>query len=216
VVSAQVERPERPSSPLLIRGFGVRVPGGAPAKTSLVDLVSWNEWFVPRNSAHLACGRGDRSRKVTASPEPTVNSPAEYLRGSGAWSSVPALCADLRFMYLFELVADDLCGTVTCSRVRSEVARTSLLGSAWWPGLAPRAAGMSGSGGRSHRATRHAAGSVGAGVVWSVTGQRGRRCGLAPSRRGVRWPGRRGSWVMSVVQTTALDPNSGMSAAAQR
>jgi hypothetical protein len=43
-----------------------------------------------------------------------------------------------------------------------------------------------------------------------------RRCGLAPSRRGVRWPGRRGSWVMSVVQTTALDRNSGMSAAARR
>jgi hypothetical protein len=49
-----------------------------------------------------------------------------------------------------------------------------------------------------------------------VTYRRGRRCGLAPSRRGVRWPGRRGSWVMSVVQTTALDPNSGMSAAAGR
>ncbi len=30
-----------------------------------------------------------------------------------------------------------------------------LLGFEWWPGLAPRAAGMSGSGGRNHRAGRH-------------------------------------------------------------
>ena len=32
--SVQVERPERPVGPLLIRGFGVRVPGGAPVPTS--------------------------------------------------------------------------------------------------------------------------------------------------------------------------------------
>ena len=118
----------------------------------------------------------------------------------GAWSPVPALYADLPFMYLFELVADDLCGTVTCSRARSAVARTSLLGSAWWPGLAPRAAGMSGSCGRSDRAGRHAAGSV----------------------HGLRHPGEEfdglvaDSWAMSVVQTTASDPNGGMSAAARR
>jgi hypothetical protein len=30
VLSVQAERPRRPSGPLLIRGFGVRVPGGAP------------------------------------------------------------------------------------------------------------------------------------------------------------------------------------------
>ena len=119
-------------------------------------------------------------------------------------------------MYLFELVADDLCGTVTCSRARSEVARTSLLGSAWWPGLAPRAAGMSGCGGRSQRAGRHAAGSVKAGVVWGVTSRR------AGGDEGWRHPGEEfhggvaGSWAMPVVQTTALDPNSGMSAAARR
>ena len=89
---------------------------------------------------------------------------------------------------------------VTCSRARSAVARTSLLGSAWWPGLAPRAAGMSGSGGRSDRAGRHAAGSV----------------------HGLRHPGEEfdglvaDSWAMSVVQTTASDPNGGMSAAARR
>src|SRR6516225_6243705 len=33
VLSLQAERPLTPSIPLLIRGFGVRVPGGAPAKT---------------------------------------------------------------------------------------------------------------------------------------------------------------------------------------
>jgi hypothetical protein len=37
----------------------------------------------------------------------TRGCPAEYLRAPGAWSSVPELYADLPFMYLFELVADD-------------------------------------------------------------------------------------------------------------
>jgi len=75
-------------------------------------------------------------------------------------------------MYLFELVADDVCGPVTCSRARSAAARTSLLGSAWWPGPAPPAAGMSGSGGRAIRQARDAPGSVRAGVVWGVTSRR--------------------------------------------
>jgi len=97
-------------------------------------------------------------------------------------------------MYLFELVADDLCGTVTCSGARSAVARTSLLGSAWWPGLAPRAAGMSGSGGRSDRAGRHAAGSVRAGVVrgvarFLVRAQRARAVPEAPAPAVVAEPG---------------------------
>jgi hypothetical protein len=68
VDSAQVERLARPSGSLLIRGFRVRAPGAPPAKTSLVHLVSWDECLVPRNTACLACGRGIRSRKVTASP----------------------------------------------------------------------------------------------------------------------------------------------------
>jgi hypothetical protein len=41
-------------------------------------------------------------------------------------------------MYLFELIADDLCGLVTCSRATSAVARICLLGSAdlaWHRGL---------------------------------------------------------------------------------
>jgi hypothetical protein len=42
--------------------------------------------------------------------------------GSGAWSSVLALYADLPFMYLFELAADDLCGPVTSLRATSAVA----------------------------------------------------------------------------------------------
>ncbi len=108
-------------------------------------------------------------------------------------------------------------GTVTCSRARSAVARTSLLGSAWWPGLAPRAAGMRGSGGRSHRAGRHAAGFVRAGVIWGVTSRRGggdvgwrhlgeEFDGLAAGVAGrCRWSRRR-RW----------DPNGGMSAAAGR
>jgi hypothetical protein len=39
----QAERSARPSSPLLIRGFGVRVPGGAPAKTCPDGTLPWNE-----------------------------------------------------------------------------------------------------------------------------------------------------------------------------
>src|SRR5262249_43151105 len=58
--------------------------------------------------------------------------------GSGARSLVVALCADLTFMYLFELVAGDLCGPVTWSGATSAVAHLSLLGSAGvaWPGAA--------------------------------------------------------------------------------
>jgi len=118
-------------------------------------------------------------------------------------------------MYLFELVADDLCGTVTSLRRRRRWRALPC----WDPrgGLAraPRAACMSGSGGRSH----------GCGPPCGRVRQGWRRlgcyqpagwwrCGLAPSRRGVRWPGRRGSWAVSVVRTTALDPNRGMSVAA--
>ena len=134
---------------------------------------------------------------------------------AGAWSSVPELYADLPFMYLFELVADDLCGTVTSLRRRRRWRALPCWdrrgGLAW----APRAACMSGSGGRSH----------GCGPPCGRVHQGWRRlgcyqpagwwrCGLAPSRRGVRWPGRRGSWAVSVVRTTALDPNRGMSVAA--
>jgi len=70
VASVQVERLARPSGPLLIRGFRVRAPGAPPAKTSFVDLV-----------AYLACERGIRSRKVTASPShqnlPSMSGPVE-------------------------------------------------------------------------------------------------------------------------------------------
>jgi hypothetical protein len=38
-------------------------------------------------------------------------------------------------MYLFELVADDLCGMVTSLRGRRRWRALPLLGSAWWPGL---------------------------------------------------------------------------------
>ena len=143
----------------------------------------------------------------------SMHEPA-YLH-AGAWSSVPELYADLPFMYLFELVADDLCGTVTSLRRRRRWRALPCWdprgGLAW----APRAACMSGSGGRSH----------GCGPPCGRVRQGWRRlgcyqpagwwrCGLAPSRRGVRWPGRRGSWAVSVVRTTALDPNRGMSVAA--
>jgi len=57
---AQAERPEPRSCPLLIRGFGVRVPGGAPALTSTYACLAgcrhglaWTEfirWFY----AHVA------------------------------------------------------------------------------------------------------------------------------------------------------------------
>ena len=48
--------------------------------------------------------------------------PCRLFPGSGAWSSVLALYADLPFMYLFELAADDLCGPVTSLRATSAVA----------------------------------------------------------------------------------------------
>ena len=35
MLSVQAERPLRPSGPLLIRGFGVRAPGGAPVKSQV-------------------------------------------------------------------------------------------------------------------------------------------------------------------------------------
>jgi len=47
---------------------------------------------------------------------------ATLMPGSGAWSSVLALYADLPFMQLFELAADDLCGPVTSLRATSAVA----------------------------------------------------------------------------------------------
>ena len=34
--------PETPSSPLLIRGFGVRVPGGAPLRTGPTPVLTWS------------------------------------------------------------------------------------------------------------------------------------------------------------------------------
>jgi len=50
--SVQVERPERPVGPLLIRGFGVRVPGGAPVPTSTKPC---------RQSGSLLCRGANRS-----------------------------------------------------------------------------------------------------------------------------------------------------------
>jgi len=133
-------------------------------------------------------------------------------------------------MYLFELVADDLCGPVAYSGAISAVARICLVGSAGWPGLAPRAAGVTGfvgeAIGRAACVCRFDGLGfrcwVGGGVRqgWrrlGVTSRRGwRRWGLAPFRRGVQGPGRRGGWAMSVVQTTAPDPNFGMSVAVRR
>ena len=54
----QVERTVRPSSPLLIRGFGVRVPGGAPV------LNCSNSLLRPA----IMAWRGTNSRTVTAPP----------------------------------------------------------------------------------------------------------------------------------------------------
>jgi len=51
-----------------IRGFWARAPGAPPAKTSLVDLVSWDKCLVPRNTADPACEQGIRSRRATVSP----------------------------------------------------------------------------------------------------------------------------------------------------
>ena len=53
---------------LLIRGFRVRAPDAPPAKTSLVDLVSWGECLVPGTPPTSPRERGIRSREVTASP----------------------------------------------------------------------------------------------------------------------------------------------------
>ena len=63
VLSVQAERPLRRSGPLLIRGFGVRVPGGAPVLTcgfsrSKVILAdsAWNDLIrcFDANDAHTA------------------------------------------------------------------------------------------------------------------------------------------------------------------
>jgi hypothetical protein len=63
VLSAQAERSLRPSRPLLIRGFGVRVPGGAPVLTWGFSGVkrypvgsAWNDLIrcLDANDAHTA------------------------------------------------------------------------------------------------------------------------------------------------------------------
>ena len=46
MLSVQAERPLPPSRPLLNRRFGVRVPGGAPAKTRFIGGSSRNEWSL--------------------------------------------------------------------------------------------------------------------------------------------------------------------------
>jgi len=75
---------------------------------------------------------------MTVKPDTDVYRKRRLFTGSGARSLVVALCADLTFMYLFELVAGDLCGPVTWSGATSAVAHLSLLGSAGvvWPGAA--------------------------------------------------------------------------------
>ena len=40
VLSLQAERPLTPSIPLLIRGFGVRFPGGAPVDLPFLRLIT--------------------------------------------------------------------------------------------------------------------------------------------------------------------------------
>ncbi len=120
--------------------------------------------------------------------------------GSGAWSPVPALYADLPFMYLFELVADDLGrdGHVFKGEVGGGAHFPAGIRVVAWPGAAG---------------------------CWYEWLRRAKRQGRPPCggvRQGLRHPGEEfdglvaDSWVMSVVQTTALDPNGGMSAGARR
>jgi len=82
--------------------------------------------------------RSHHRQTSEAGPEHYPHPPCRLFTGSGARSLVVALCADLTFMYLFELVAGDLCGPVTWSGATSAVAHLSLLGSAGvvWPGAA--------------------------------------------------------------------------------
>jgi hypothetical protein len=97
--------------------------------------------------------------------------------GSGARPSVLALYADLPFMYVFVLVADDL-----------------------WAGRVFK--GDGGSQGWRRLGCYQASRVVATGA-----------CAMQVSSA-TAWP--RGSWAMPVVQTTALDPDCGMSAAAGR
>jgi hypothetical protein len=85
VASVQVERPARPSGPLLIRGFRVRAPGAPPAKTSLVDLVFVGR--VPRstNTACLALRAGHSITQSDCQPEP----PEPALPNRRWWEWVP-------------------------------------------------------------------------------------------------------------------------------
>ena len=98
-------------------------------------------WGVSALSDQLAAVAATMGERLGSDDAWCSTQICRLFAGSGAWSWVPTLYADLPFMYLFELVAGDLCGTVTRSRATSPVAPISLLGSAGWPGLAPRAAG---------------------------------------------------------------------------
>ena len=72
VLSVQAERSLRPSGPLLIRGFGVRVPGGAPVLTchyriwlsTGVDRIVDRCRTCPLPFSHGQCGKG--SHRATA------------------------------------------------------------------------------------------------------------------------------------------------------
>ena len=85
VASAQVERPARPSSPLLIRGFRVRAPGAPPAKTSLVDLVFVGRVSRPTDTACLALRAGHSITQSDCQPEP----PEPALPNRRWWEWVP-------------------------------------------------------------------------------------------------------------------------------
>jgi len=143
--------------------------------------------------------RPRQARAEEAGPEAPPTSSLPIICGSGAWSSVPALYADLPFMYPFELVPMTCVGRSRVQGRRHQWHVFPCWDPAGWPGLAPWAAGMSGCGGRSYRAGRHAAGPPGP-ASWGVISRRGsgdEGCAIQ-AKSSMAWS--RGGWAMSVVQ----------------
>jgi hypothetical protein len=74
----QADRSVRPSSPLLIRGFGVRVPGGAPAPAAQAHpYLTWPSGILPAN--HAAFDRPEQQRPSFAVPMDTSVIIVRYL-----------------------------------------------------------------------------------------------------------------------------------------
>jgi hypothetical protein len=71
----QVERAVRPSSPLLIRGFGVRVPGGAPAHLRTCELAHLRNMIIGPVSFRRVVSPGNSGTGWDRSLRPRISHP---------------------------------------------------------------------------------------------------------------------------------------------